>query len=212
MPDPLLPRIYRPYRRTREAAEACAVVVSLVGGIFILLAVCYPEPLREAPRGLPPPIVIAVSAVTIAWVDWAAAMVLLGRPSVEITGDAIVSRFPLRRPTRIPLSAIIGFIWEGPRWAPVPYLLWRKGAKTAKFGVPLFRADDGTLLRAIAPALAGPAAGSPSVRSRTPPEADPHRRQGGRDPGTIVEAIRGARNPSEKPGASSESIWSSDFS
>ena len=72
----------------------------------------------------------------------------------NITHDEIIKRQPLSRPKRIPLAAVAGFVVEGPGWAPTPSLLWTEGGRTRKFPLPMYRAEDGTLLREIAPALA----------------------------------------------------------
>ena len=82
-------------------------------------------------------------------------MVLTSGPSsVEITEDEIVKRQPFSRPKRVPLTAITGFVNEGPGWAKVPSILWKDGNRIRKFPVPLYKAEDATLLREVAPALA----------------------------------------------------------
>jgi hypothetical protein len=153
MSDPLRPRLYRPYRKTRVIGGI--FVTGMVGlvAVSVWLGMTDPVAIESAPRGMPLPIWFALQAVLLGYTAWVV-VVLTGPSSVEITRDEIIKRQPFSRPKRIPLAAITGFVNEGPGWAKVPVLLWRDDKRIRKFALPMYRAEDGTLLREVAPALA----------------------------------------------------------
>lgn len=153
MSDPLRPRVYRPYSKSRILGLSLIAANLAINAHLYRIAVTDPEGLEAATRGKPAEFWYVIAICNVALMAWFILAAIIWPNAIEITEDEIIMRHPSESQSRVPLTAITGIEYGALGWARVPILLWKDGGEIKKFYLPLYRADDGTLLEEVAPAL-----------------------------------------------------------
>ena len=153
MSDASHARIYRPYPKTIKISSPAIILLIGLGAFGIWQGIVDPHAVETGGRAIPGELYFVMSGFMIGLGLWMTAGLMPGTSSVEISSDEIVMRRPLLPPKRVALSSVTGFTSSKTPFGEIPTILWADGYRTRKLPLPLYRADDGTLLRKIVPAL-----------------------------------------------------------